>query len=151
VRFEGEISHGLAERLASRLRQEGAVGLIINSPGGNVYEARKIGRYLRANGLSVAVDKLCSSACVDVLAGGVSRYITPGARIGLHQSSAPSDMGNHNTGQSYVASSALYLREMGVDAELALAAASVPPNKMYWVSASEAIKSGLATQLVHRL
>jgi hypothetical protein len=148
VRYDGDISDGLAAQITARLRQERAVGLIVNSRGGSVSEARKIGRYLRANGLSVAVDKMCASACIDVLAGGVSRYVTPAARIGLHQSSAPSDLGNHNTGQSYVAGSAQYLRDMGVDPEVALAAASVPPNKMYWISASEAIKARLATNLV---
>ena len=106
---------------------------------------------LRAKGLNVAVDQTCASACIDVLAGGVSRYIVSGARIGIHQSSAPSTVGSHNTGQSYVAGSALYLREMGVDPDLALAAASVPPNKMYWIAAQEAIKTGLATEVVRSL
>jgi hypothetical protein len=151
VRYEGEITTGLATELAVHLRKERAVGLIINSPGGNVYEARKLGRYLRANELNVAVDKVCTSACIDILAGGVSRYITPRARIGIHQSSAPGSVGSHNTGQSYVASSALYLREMGIDPEVALAAASVPPSKMYWFSTSEAIKTGLATNLIRGL
>jgi len=148
VRYEGEITLGLTAELAAHLSKERAVGLIINSPGGNVYEARKLGRYLRAKGLSVAVDRVCASACIDVLAGGVARYITPGARIGIHQSSAPGNVGSHSTGQSYVAGSALYLREMGVDPEVALAAASVPPNRMYWFSTSEAIKTGLATRLI---
>ncbi len=151
VRYDGDISTGLAKQLAALLRKERAVGLIINSPGGNVDEARKLGRYLRANALDVAVDKVCASACIDILAGGVSRYITPEARIGIHQSSAPSSVGNHNTGQSYVAGSAFYLREMGVDPEVALAAASVPPNKMYWFSTGEAIKTRLATSLIRSI
>jgi hypothetical protein len=151
VRYEGEITSGLAAKLAAILRQQGAVGLIVNSSGGNVYEARKLGRYLRANNLNVAVDEVCASACIDILAGGVSRYITPQARIGIHQSSAPGSVGNHNTGQSYVAGSALYLREMGIDPEVALAAASVPPSRMYWFTASEAIKTGLATNLIRGL
>ena len=151
VRYEGDIDAGLANQIAARLRKEGAVGLIINSRGGSVAEARKLGRYLRANGLNVAVDKVCASACIDVLAGGVARYVTEGARIGIHQSSAPGSIGNHNTGQSYVAGSALYLREMGVNPEVALAAASVPPNKMYWIPTSEAIKTGLATKLIRTI
>ncbi len=151
VRYEGEITTGLASELASHLRRERAVGLVISSNGGNVYEARKLGRYLRANELNVAVDKVCASACIDILAGGVSRYITPRARIGIHQSSAPGSIGSHNTGQSYVAGSALYLREMGIDPEVALAAASVPPNQMYWFSTNEAIKTGLATNLIRGL
>jgi hypothetical protein len=151
LRFKGEIKPGLTNALAERLQREQAVGLIIESPGGNVSEARKLGRYLRARGLDVAVDQVCASACIDVLAGGVSRYLAEGARVGIHQSSAPSNIGSHNTGQAYVAGSALYLSEMGIDPDLALAAASVPPNKMYWISAREALKTRLATGLVRSL
>ena len=151
VRVDGEIGVGFAKSVASRLQQEGAVGLIINSKGGNVSEARELGRYLRANGLKVAVDRACASACIDVLAGGVVRYVTRNAKIGVHQSSAPSSIGNHNTGQSYVAGSALYLREMGVDPGVALAAASVPPNKIYWIPTAEVIRTRLATDLIRSL
>jgi len=151
VRYEGEIGAGFADKVAARLGREGAVGLIINSQGGNVAEARRLGRYLRANGLKVAVDRVCASACIDVLAGGVARYVTKNARIGVHQSSAPTSVGTHNTGQSYVAGSALYLREMGVDPGVALAAASVPPNQIYWIPSAEVVRTGLATDLIRSL
>jgi len=151
VRVDGEIGVGFAKSVASRLQQEGAVGLIINSKGGNVSEARELGRYLRASGLKVVVDRACASACIDVLAGGVVRYVTRNAKIGVHQSSAPSSIGNHNTGQSYVAGSAFYLREMGVDPGVALAAASVPPNKIYWIPTAEVIRTRLATDLIRSL
>ena len=151
VRYEGEIETGFADKVAARLGREGAVGLIINSQGGNVAEARRLGRYLRANGLKVAVDRVCASACIDVLAGGVARYVTKTARIGVHQSSAPTTMGTHNTGQSYVAGSALYLQEMGVDPGVALAAASIPPNQIYWIPSAEVMRTRLATDLILRL
>ena len=151
VRYEGEIGVGFADKVAARLRREGAVGLIINSHGGNVAEARRLGRYLRANGLKVAVDRVCASACIDVLAGGVVRYVTKTARVGVHQSSAPTSVGTHNTGQSYVAGSAYYLREMGVDPGVALAAASIPPNQIYWIPAAEVIRTRLATDLIRSL
>jgi hypothetical protein len=151
LRYEGEIGAGLADKVAARIAREGAVGLIINSQGGDVAEARRLGRYLRANGLKVAVDRVCASACIDVLAGGVVRYVTKTARIGVHQSSAPSSVGTHNTGQSYVAGSAYYLREMGVDPGVALAAASIPPNKIYWIPSAEVMRTRLATNLITSL
>ena len=43
---------------------------------------------------------------------------------------------------------ALYLREMGIDDTVALAAASVPNDSMYWISVGEALETGLATKLV---
>lgn len=150
MRVEGEIDDGFAERVIEELRKSKAVGLVINSPGGSVFEARKLGRYLRANGLRAGVDRVCTSACVDVLAGGSSRFVTRGAKIGIHQSSVPKHLSSHEGGQLYVASSVLYLREMGVDDTIALAAAAVPHNKMLWINPDDALDSGLATQVVAR-
>lgn len=148
---EGEITDGFAERTIASLRQERAIGLLIRSPGGSVYEARILGRWLRQNGMRVAVDDLCTSACVDVLAGGVERYVTATARLGIHQSQVPRQLSSHEGGQLSVAAAALYLREMGVDNRLALEAAAVPHEQLYWIPLPEALETGLATRLVPRL
>ncbi|MGB5734343.1 MAG: hypothetical protein WBM40_07870 [Thiohalocapsa sp.] len=151
VSVDGEISDGFAEMVIGRLRRDKAVGLLINSPGGSLYEARLLGRYLRANGLRVGVDGLCTSACVDVLAGGIERYVTGSAKLGIHQSKVPKHLSSHEGGQLSVVAAALYLREMGIDDGVALAAAAVPNNSMYWISVAEALKTGLATKLVDTL
>ncbi|WP_242477014.1 hypothetical protein [Halochromatium glycolicum] len=145
---DGEISDGFAERVIERLRAERAVGLVINSPGGSLYEARQLGRWLRENGIPVGVNRICTSACVDVLAGGIERYVTANARLGIHQSRVPAHLSSHEGGQLSVVSAALYLREMGIDESVALAAAAVPNNKMYWISLGEALETGLATKVV---
>ncbi len=151
VSVNGEIGDGFAETVIGRLRRDKAVGLLINSPGGSLYEARRLGRYLRANGLRVGVDGLCTSACVDVLAGGIERYVTSDAKLGIHQSKVPKHLSSHEGGQLSVVAAALYLREMGVDDGIALAAAAVPNNSMYWISVAEALKTSLATRLVDTL
>lgn len=151
VSVNGEIGDGFAETVIGRLRRDKAVGLLINSPGGSLYEARRLGRYLRANGLRVGVDGLCTSACVDVLAGGIERYVTSDAKLGIHQSKVPKHLSSHEGGQLSVVAAALYLREMGVDDGIALAAAAVPNNSMYWISVAEALKTSLATRLVDAL
>ena len=151
VSVNGEIGDGFADTVIGRLRRDKAVGLLINSPGGSLYEARRLGRYLRANGLRVGVDGLCTSACVDVLAGGIERYVTRDAKLGIHQSKVPKHLSSHEGGQLSVVAAALYLREMGVDDGIALAAAAVPNNKMYWISVAEALKTSLATRLVETL
>jgi hypothetical protein len=151
VSVNGEIGDGFAETVIGRLRRDKAVGLLINSPGGSLYEARRLGRYLRANGLRVGVDGLCTSACVDVLAGGIERYVTSNAKLGIHQSKVPKHLSSHEGGQLSVVAAALYLREMGVDDGIALAAAAVPNNSMYWISVPEALKTSLATRLVDTL
>ena len=148
VHVSGEIDHGFADRTITRLRQRKAIGLIIESPGGSVYEARKLGYYIRNNGLRVGVAGLCASACIDVLAGGVERYVTSAARLGIHQSKVPRRYSSHEGGQLYVAESALYLREMGVDDAIALIAATVPKDEMRWISLADAFETKLATDLV---
>ena len=151
VRVSGEITDGFADGVISEIRRRRATGLIIESTGGSVYEARKLGRFLRANGLSAGVDGQCLSACVDVLAGGVSRYVTPGARLGIHQSRVPRQVSSHEGGQAYVAEAALYLREMGVDDTVALVAAAVPHDQIYLISSENALETRLATDLVPML
>ena len=152
LRIDGaEMADGFAEETISELRRRRAVGLVINSPGGSVFEARKLGRHLRAMGLRTAVDQTCTSACIDVFAGGVERYVTPEAKLGIHQSRVPRRFSSHEGGQRYVADAFLYLREMGIDPDVAIAAASVPNNKILIISLSEALKTGLVTDVVERL
>jgi hypothetical protein len=151
VVVNGEIHEGFADEVIDKLRREKAVGLLISSPGGSLYEARRLGRYLRQNGLRVGVNGVCTSACVDVLAGGIERYVTRRARLGIHQSKVPKHLSSHEGGQLSVVAAALYLREMGIDDTVALAAASVPNDKMYWISTAEALETGLATKLVDSL
>ncbi len=146
-----EITEGFADRIIRELRGKKAVGLIINSPGGSVFEARKLGRYLRANGLRAAVDTACVSACIDVLAGGAERYVTRDAQLGIHQSKVPQRYSSHEGGQLYVVDSFRYLREMGVDADVAIAAASIPNDKLLLIPLSDALETGLVTAVVERL
>lgn len=151
LRVNGPIDDTYAERVIRELRRNRAVGLVINSPGGSVNEARKLGRYLRANGLRTAVEQICISACIDVLAGGTERYAIPGAKLGTHQSKVPGRYSSHAGGQFYVADSYRYLREMGVDAEVAIAAASIPSDKILLIPLPDALRTRLITAVVERL
>jgi hypothetical protein len=151
LRVTAEITGGFADRVIRELRAAGAVGLVINSPGGSVYEARKLGRYLRSNGLRTAVDQVCVSACIDVLAGGTERYATRAARLGVHQSRVPGRYGSYEGGQVYVADSFRYLREMGVDPDVAIAAATVPNDRLLLIPLREALATRLLTGVVERL
>ncbi|WP_295386746.1 hypothetical protein [uncultured Thiodictyon sp.] len=151
LRVSAQITKGFADRVIRELRTRRAVGLIINSPGGSVFEARKLGRYLRANGLRAAVDQTCVSACIDVLAGGSERYATHNARLGIHQSHVPGRYSSHEGGQLYVAESFRYLREMGVDPDVAIAAASIPNNRILLIPLRDALATRLLTGVVERL
>lgn len=61
--------------------------VLLDSRGGEVVAAMRIGRLLRQHTAWVWVDKgaECASACVFILAGGVERNIATGARVLLHR------------------------------------------------------------------
>jgi hypothetical protein len=113
ISAEGEIKPGTAAKFRSFLAGvEGRPPLIINSGGGSVDDALQIGRLVRARHLAVAVGRTgppapgtpsltgqppvrrglayaypaaCFSACTLILAGGVERYASMLANIGVHE------------------------------------------------------------------
>jgi hypothetical protein len=147
VRVSGDIEEGDAARAMQAIQAAGASGVILETPGGRVWESKKLARWIRSNGLDTAVIGECASACVVAWAGGVRRYIAPDARLGLHRSAT--NVGSYEDGQEDVADHAAFLREMGVEQaeKVAVRAASVASNRMSWVDADEALQLGLATKI----
>lgn len=109
IEFSGEIASGDAERMAQVLRDPLPAGkshissLEINSLGGDVVEALKIGELVRQNMLGVSIarsshvgsgaqvppresgaERVCASACVLVLMSAPARSLR-NARVGLHR------------------------------------------------------------------
>ena len=66
---------------------EPVVRVFVNSRGGEVLAAIQMGQLIRSQAAEVWVDKNaeCSSACIFILAGGVSRIAIPGAKLGIHR------------------------------------------------------------------
>ena len=145
VQVGGDIDAGWADKAIRKIRKANAKGVILESGGGYVHEATKLGRWIRKKGLATAVLKKCSSACVRVFAGGVKRHLAPGAKLGLHQTSTA--LGSFEEGQLTVAEHAAFLMEMDIPGAegVALIAASVPPGGMKYLSANDARKLGLTT------
>ena len=58
---------------------------ILDSAGGDVMEAMKIGNFIRETVSGTLVTKTCVSACVFILVAGVSKTALPSSAIGLHR------------------------------------------------------------------
>lgn len=84
--LEGSLELGIT-RAADRIlaANPGLRRVILNSPGGNIYEARGLAQKFRARGLTTIVTDECSSACTTAFIGGTKRLIAPGARLGFHE------------------------------------------------------------------
>jgi len=113
--------------------------VFLNSPGGNVIAAMKIGSFLRAMKAHTAVDSGdgCSSACIFVLAGGVERSAFTGSRLGLHRPSFDSALFAKLTSQDadmlytdLTIRCREYFRDMGIDDKLFSDMLRVPSQKI---------------------
>lgn len=124
--------------------------LVIDSPGGDVMEAMKIGRLLRDARAAAIITPgaSCASACVLVFAGAVERYSYGDrhqTRIGIHRirptdsrfiTQAPSEAFRaYNQIEREVG---LYLEEMGITRALYEQMFSIGSEKIEWLSRDRA-------------
>lgn len=130
--------------------------VVFDSRGGSLRGAVALGREIRKRLLATEVapayaqaadaqapvplreQAVCASACAMAFAGGVSRTLRPGARLGIHQFSTAQGQAEDGAVQATMVALAAYLQQMGVDRRLLDKASLVPPKAMAWVSAKEA-------------
>lgn len=123
---------------------------ILNSEGGNVSSAIRIGRMLRDLQATtwIPINSSCSSSCVFLLVGGVQRYI-PG-RVGVHRPYFES-MDRSRTQQQVSADIraldemiVTYLRDMNITPNLLDFMKGVPSTQIRWLSVSDLQTFGLS-------
>jgi hypothetical protein len=115
----------------------------LDSVGGRIDEAMKIGRLLRANDLTVAVpqDSSCISVCVLILVGGVIRI--PRGRVGIHRlyfDELDPDLATGDVDRAYKAmfeDIRKYLAEMNIPTRLADEMEVVPPEEVRYLNEDE--------------
>lgn len=84
--FAGTIELGASRSLANLLDGNNTIRLVVlESDGGNIYEARGLSKLLRERGLATRVETACSSACTTAFIGGARRSMGADARLGFHQ------------------------------------------------------------------
>lgn len=104
IRMTGKIVPGDGTKLEETIKRSEIVGsrntkarvttIFLNSSGGNVAEAMKIGRTIRALQIWVhlGLSDRCASSCVLVLAGGVARF--PLGIVEIHSFYSPQVLGS---------------------------------------------------------
>lgn len=126
--------------------------VMLNSPGGDVVVAVKMGEILRQVFAWSVVDKgaTCASACVFVFAGGAERDAFIGSRFGLHRPRfAPeyfSSLNRREAGEKYRRLTAYvrdHLDKMGVDRALFDDMWGIPSTSMRYVDRSYADRVNL--------
>ena len=83
---EGPITDGAYASFQRALRAYPiARHVILESPGGLMFEADRIAAAIRERRLSTYARTLCASACTVILISGRDRTVEPGTRVGFHR------------------------------------------------------------------
>lgn len=127
----------------SGLCRFGAEGIVVwlDSLGGDVGTAIKIGRFFRSkNAMTVVPDSaVCASACVLALLGGVERSVI--GSVGIHRPFGTSPSDSVNQSQSALRSVNeliyAYLDEMNISSRVLDAMNAVQPEEVRWLDFDE--------------
>lgn len=86
LRFTGTFELGVTKKLTLLLaKTPGIRGIVLDSPGGHVYEGRGTASLVQRYGLDTFVFEQCSSACTTAFIAGRTRVLGPEGRLGFHQ------------------------------------------------------------------
>lgn len=161
ISAEGIIVEDSDKKLVAIMSEGNYNTVVLNSPGGNLAAALRMGRAIRNAGYSTSVGKtikthgtnwkeitggICASACAFAFIGGKDRYADSG-KIGVHQFytdaaiERPEDMIftalDLSTNQYIEALLMEYAIEMNVDYRFVLKAAATSPASMYYFNTQE--------------
>ncbi len=172
---EGEITNDTGDAFSAFLQQHAGDPdfrplVLLNSPGGTVVGAMKLGLLLRRMGASVLVARArgvegsgdlhivsgyCMSACVYAFFGGQRRIIPPASRLGIHRMAIYSHRfdlfgGGESTTRTYgtgelVTALSDYTKLMGVNPAAIAEAESVEPDAIHILTPREIARWRIGT------
>jgi hypothetical protein len=151
VYMEGPIRTGDDKVFADMVDRSGRSGILaVDSSGGDLQTAMAIGRRVRKGGFAVSVanDAECASACVLILAAGVTRIVYERAAVIVHRpyidGPLPSGADYDAHHKQMVRSLDAYLAEMNIPGDLASRMMVIPPHRAETLS-----KADLSTYLLN--
>jgi hypothetical protein len=148
LEFSGGITFGAAKEFERFTDAMGALKLVhLNSSGGRIEEAQRIGNIIRKRGLSTYVVGRCLSACTIIFLSGRERLISPESKIGFHQPYFPGM--TDEVRRQMIANEERRLQELGVNAAFAHKANLASPDNMWFPTNSELLSERVATKLVN--
>lgn len=137
-----------ANMIKKMLGQAPVILIKLNSTGGNISAALKIGRLLRKYGAMANVDEnaICLSSCVYVLAGAPNRAVD--GTVAIHRPYDPNDKATSEVAQSEKYKKlgiqiAAYLKEMNIPTSLYDNSLFISPDRVKTLSFNEMQAYGL--------
>ena len=85
LHLNGPLEIGVVAAFEKSLTEHpGTKGLILDSEGGNIYQARGLARIIQDYSLNTYSFEVCYSACTIAYVAGTRRFIGPEAKLGFH-------------------------------------------------------------------
>lgn len=143
--IDGNIELGITRAARKLLLQYPAIKrVVLDSPGGNVYEGRGLAMLFREHALDTHNEGVCASACTTAYAGGRKRTASKSARFGFHQYRVDADYAIIVTDPAKEqARDSLIFRQAGVSDEFIDILFHRVPTSMWWPSLDELSRAGL--------
>ena len=131
--------------------------ITFNSPGGSVYEALDLGRFIRSKDMKSVMlpGNYCFSACPYMFAAGRKRVAFQDSALGMHQHYydesiiLPTFLAVENI-QIGQGQTMLYLIEMDISPGVMLYSLNTPPDEIYVLVKEELLETDLATEFLDR-
>ncbi len=147
LEFTGGITFGAAKEFNRFVDALGGLKLVhLNSPGGRISEAQRMGEIVKVHGLSTYVSNDCLSACTIVFLNGRDRLINAHSRVGFHQPYFPGM--TEESKREAVALEQRRLEQLGVSPIFARKANTYSPQEMWAPDADELLSAHVATRVV---
>lgn len=146
ILLSGGLGFGASHQLETFLnRNETIQGIVLNSPGGWVYEGRALFQAIRGAGLDTFIFDECNSSCTLAFVAGNRRYASIDARIGLHSFLPVTQSFDVNRAQNEA--SRLFLGQ-GVSPQLVGLMFEAPPNRLWYPPLNKLTEAGMIDQLI---
>ncbi len=154
IRIQGQIVAGTRarfEKALARLQQREPLIVELDSQGGDVATALKMGRMLRSSRGHTVINgnATCASACVLLFGAGVSRFVVNGGKLGIHRPALAAAPAESDTATVKAAADQgarelrTYAAEMNINERLIDDMLVVPPQNVRWLSSEDRQGYGL--------
>ena len=146
VTVAGYIGPGSGTRVVHVLDSvPGATAVVLASIGGLVDEGIQIAGAVRSRHLNTYVERLCASACTEVLIAGVDRAVAPGARIGFHRAKYMG--GNADSDSAAIASMVRRYRAAGLPDDFVRHVVATPAETLWYPDTSALLAARVITRV----
>jgi len=146
LEFSGGITFGAAKEFQRFLDgTEGVKVVSLDSLGGRIFEAQRIGDLIKGRGLSTYAGDRCLSACTIIFLSGRERILGAGGRLGFHQPDFPGLTSEER--RAVIADEERRLRQLGVSEAFARQANVAAPANMWFPTTAQLLAEHVITRM----